>query len=68
MKELVIYSVLLLAVLGHAFAAVRMYREVNGDQTLSFHEKNNWKLRALISPLIFWSYYRKDKNRRNSQR
>ncbi|WP_026950699.1 hypothetical protein [Algoriphagus mannitolivorans] len=65
MRELVIYSILLIAVLGHCIAAVKMYREVNADSGLSFHEKNAWKLRALISPLLFLYYYRQEKKRRN---
>ncbi|WP_338228565.1 hypothetical protein [Algoriphagus taiwanensis] len=65
MNELLFYSILFVIVIGHAIAAFRMYREVNADSGMSFHEKNNWKLKALISPLIFLSYYRQDKRRRN---
>ena len=65
MKELFIYSFLLIAILGHCIMAAKMYREVNADSGLSFHEKNAWKLRALIFPGLFLFYYRQEKKRRN---
>lgn len=65
MKELIIYSILLVAILGHCLMAVKMYREVNADPDLKFHEKNAWKLRALIFPGLFLFYYRQEKKRRN---
>jgi hypothetical protein len=43
-----------------------MYREVNADTGLSFKEKNDWKLKSLISPALFLAYYRQDKKRRKS--
>lgn len=65
MKELILYSFLLVALLGHLVWAVKMYREVNADPGLSFHEKNSWKLRSLIFPALFLFYYRQEKKRRN---
>ncbi|MBN7802207.1 hypothetical protein J0A67_15140 [Algoriphagus aestuariicola] len=64
MNELLIYTFLLLAVLAHCVVAVMMYREVNADSDLSFHEKNSWKLKALLSPALFLFYYRQEKKRR----
>ena len=66
MTELVIYSILFIGVLIHCVASVKMYREVNADTGLSFKEKNDWKLKSLISPALFWRYYRQDKKRRIS--
>jgi len=66
MNELVIYSILLLAALGHAVASAKMYKEVNADAGLTFKEKNDWKLKALIFPALFWFYYRQEKKRRIS--
>jgi hypothetical protein len=65
MKEVVIYLVLLLAVLFNLLAAAKMYREINSDNSLSFKEKNDWKLKALVFPALFWYYYRNEKRRRN---
>ena len=65
MRELIIYSILLVAILAHCFWAAKMYREINRDPDLSFHEKNAWKLKALISPGLFLFYYRQEKKRRN---
>lgn len=66
MNELVIYTILFIAILCHCFAAAKMYMEVNADTGLSFKEKNDWKLKSLISPALFWFYYRQDKKRRIS--
>jgi hypothetical protein len=66
MNELVIYSILLLAALGHAVASAKMYKEVNQDRGLTFKQKNDWKLKALIFPALFWFYYRQEKKRRIS--
>lgn len=66
MNELIIYSILFIAILGHCVAAAVLYREINADQGLSFTEKNSWKLKALISPALFWFYYRQEKKKRIS--
>jgi hypothetical protein len=66
MNELVFYSVLFVAILGHLIAASKMYKEVNADAGLTFKEKNDWKLKALIFPALFWFYYRQEKKRRIS--
>jgi hypothetical protein len=66
MSQLVIYTILFVAVLVHCFAAAKMYREVNADTGLSFREKNDWKLKSLISPALYWKSYRQDKKRRIS--
>ncbi|OOG78823.1 hypothetical protein [Algoriphagus sp. A40] len=66
MNELLIYSFLLVVVLGHCTAAVFMYRELNADTGLTFREKNDWKLKALVSPALYWYYYRQEKKRRIS--
>jgi hypothetical protein len=65
MKDLVFYLALLLAVLAHLVAAAKMYREINLDKSLTFAEKNNWKLKALVFPALFWYYYRNEKRKRN---
>jgi hypothetical protein len=66
MTELVIYSILLFAVLGHAVASAKMYKKVNQDRGLTFKQKNDWKLKALIFPVLVWFYYRQEKKRRIS--
>lgn len=54
MIELIIYSLLLLAVLGHGWAAARWYKKIHQDPQLTFTQKNNLKLKALVFPLGFW--------------
>ncbi|PZV86464.1 hypothetical protein CLV31_102364 [Algoriphagus aquaeductus] len=66
MNELVFYSLLLVAILGHLVAAAKMYKEVQADESLTFKEKNDWKLKSLVSPAWYWYYYRQEKKRRNS--
>ena len=66
MKELIIYLVLLLAILGHLVVASKMYKEVNADKGSNFKQKNDWKLKALIFPALYWFYYRKEKKKRPS--
>ncbi|WP_209332732.1 hypothetical protein [Lunatimonas salinarum] len=61
MTELIIYSVLLLAIIAHLVLASIMYKEINADTSLSFHEKNQWRLRALIFPAYFWFAFQKKK-------
>lgn len=67
MTELWIYAILFVSILGHCLAGVLMYRAVNADTGLSITEKNSWRLRALISPALFWYYYKQEKKRRNPQ-
>jgi hypothetical protein len=66
MNELVVYSLLFVAILGHLVAAAKMYKEVHADEGLAFKEKNDWKLKSLIFPALYWFYYRQEKKRRNS--
>ncbi|MBC6365610.1 hypothetical protein [Algoriphagus sp. AK58] len=66
MYELVFYSMLFVAILGHLVFASKMYKEVNSDQGLTFREKNDWKLKSLLFPALFWFYYRQEKKKRNS--
>lgn len=65
MKDLVLYLALLLAALGHSVAAAKMYREVSLDKSLTFKEKNKWKLKSLVFPALFWYYYLIEKRKRN---
>ena len=56
MKELGIYSVLFVAVLGHCLAAAVAYLKIHRDPSLSFKKKNDQKLAALVFPFgLFWS-------------
>ena len=66
MSELVFYSVLFVAILGHLIAASKMYKEVNQDNGLTFKQKNDLKLKALLFPALFWFYYRQEKKKRAS--
>ncbi|MFC3416559.1 hypothetical protein [Algoriphagus hitonicola] len=59
MQELLIYAILFLLLIGHTLLAGKMYRKVHEDERLSFHEKNDWKLKALIFPAFFWFQYKK---------
>jgi hypothetical protein len=61
MIELIIYSLLLLAVLTHLIVASLLYKKINADQALDFQEKNNWRLKALIFPAYFWFTFRNRK-------
>ncbi|SHN20334.1 hypothetical protein SAMN04488057_11090 [Cyclobacterium lianum] len=63
MNELIIYSILLLMVLTHLILASLLYRKINRDKQLSFHEKNDWRLRALVFPAYYWFAYKKHKAR-----
>lgn len=65
MTELIIYSILLLAALGHAVFALKMYKQVNTDKGVTFKQKNDWKLKALVFPGYFWFEYQKEKKQRN---
>ncbi|GAA0879253.1 hypothetical protein GCM10009119_22210 [Algoriphagus jejuensis] len=59
MNELIIYLVLFAVVSGHCILAGKMYRTVHRDADLSFKEKNDWKMKALVFPGYFWGQYRK---------
>lgn len=61
MNELIIYAVIFAALIGHCLLAGKMYRTVHQDANLSFREKNDWKLKALIFPGYFWFQYKKGK-------
>ncbi len=61
MTELIIYAILFLLLLGHCLMAGKMYGEVHRDEQLSLHQKNDWKLKALIFPVYFWGKYRTSK-------
>lgn len=65
MAELVIYTALLIAAIANAVFAAKMYRVVNSDHLLSFKEKNDWKLKALVFPAFFWKQYQALRNRKN---
>lgn len=58
MTELIIYAVIFLALIGHTLMASKMYSAVHKDTSLNLHEKNDWKLKALIFPLFFWGKYK----------
>lgn len=61
MTELLIYSILLIAVLAHLGMTILMYKKINSNKTLSFHEKNQWRLRALVFPAYYWFAFQKKK-------
>jgi hypothetical protein len=58
MNELIIYAVIFLLLIGHTGMAAKMYKTVHEDQSLCLKEKNEWKLKALIFPVYFWSKYK----------
>lgn len=61
MTELLVYALIFLLLFGHAIMASMMYSTVHRDETLSFKEKNDWKLKALIFPVYYWGQYKKSK-------
>ncbi|MCC5937554.1 MAG: hypothetical protein JJU34_09740 [Lunatimonas sp.] len=61
MTELIVYSLLFLAIIAHLVLASIMYKRINAHPSLSFHEKNRWRLRALIFPAYFWFAFQKKK-------
>lgn len=65
MNEIVLYALLFLALLGHTLLAGKLYRKIHKDPDFSFSEKNQWKLKALIFPALFWFYFHQEKKRRN---
>lgn len=61
MIELILYSILFVAILAHLVLASVIYKKINADPSLSFHQKNQWRLRALIFPAYYWFAFRKKK-------
>jgi hypothetical protein len=61
MVELVIYALLLVALLGHCVAATMAYRKIQHDSSLSFKQKNDQRLIALVFPLGILRSYRSNK-------
>lgn len=59
MNELILYSAALLLVLVHLLMASLFYRHINNNPSLSFHEKNDWRLKALVFPAYFWFRYKR---------
>jgi hypothetical protein len=66
MNELIVYAILFLALLAHTLLAGKLYRKIHVDADFSLQEKNQWKLKALIFPGLFWFYFHQEKKRRNS--
>lgn len=58
MVELIIYAVLLLLVIAHLVMAIRMYMHVHNNPRLSQHERNSWKVKALVFPAYYWPRYK----------
>jgi len=54
MTELISYTLLLVAVLGHGWAAASWYKKIHQNTQLTFSQKNALKLRALVFPLSLW--------------
>lgn len=59
MTELIIYAFVFILLIGHCLFAGKMYRAVHEDASLTYTEKNDWKLKALIFPVYFWGKYKK---------
>jgi hypothetical protein len=59
MTELIVYSLLFVAVMGHCLLANKMYKAVHLNQNLKIKEKNDWKFKALLFPAYFWGKYKK---------
>ena len=56
MVELLVYSLLLVAVLGHGWAAARWYKKIHQNTQLTFSQNNVLKLRALVFPVgLLWA-------------
>ncbi|MCH7410773.1 hypothetical protein MM239_15300 [Belliella sp. DSM 111904] len=58
MTELIVYAIIFLLLIAHCLLAGKMYRTVHEDMSLSISEKNDWKLKALIFPALFWYQYK----------
>lgn len=54
MTELIVYTLLLVAVLGHGWAAAHWYKKIHQNTQLTFSQKNALKLRALVFPVSLW--------------
>jgi len=54
MTELIVYTLLLVAVLRHGWAAASWYKKIHQNTELTFSQKNALKLRALVFPLSLW--------------
>jgi hypothetical protein len=54
MTELIVYTLLLVAVLGHGWAAASWYKKIHQNTELTFSQKNALKLRALVFPFSLW--------------
>ncbi|SEG40982.1 hypothetical protein [Algoriphagus boritolerans] len=63
MTELITYAIVFLLLTGHCLLAGKMYRAVHQDASLSFKEKNDWKLKSLVFPGYFWWQYQKQRQR-----
>ncbi len=63
MNELIIYAVIFALLIFHCLLAGKMYRTVHQDDKLSFKEKNDWKLKALVFPAYFWFLYKQERSR-----
>jgi len=62
MTELIIYAIIFALLIGHCLLAGKMYKTVHEDERLSLQEKNDWKLKALIFPVYFWTKYKAGKS------
>lgn len=62
MTELIIYAVIFVLLIGHCLLAGKMYRAIHANSSLTLHQKNDWKLKALIFPVYFWGKYKEVKN------
>ncbi len=60
MTELIIYSLLFIALLAHLVMAMALYGKIKRSKKLSFHQKNNWRLKALIFPAYYWFAFSKE--------
>jgi hypothetical protein len=54
--------VALLLVLAHLVMASLFYRQINKNPRLSFHEKNDWRLKALVFPAYYWFRYKREQS------
>ncbi|WP_162342470.1 hypothetical protein [Cyclobacterium salsum] len=62
MTELILYTAALLLVLAHLLMASLFYRHINNNPRLSFHEKNDWRLKALVFPAYYWFRYKRQQD------
>jgi len=59
MIELVLYALIFLALIGHIVMAFRMYMAVHTNKNISIHQRNEWKVKALVFPAYYWPLYKK---------